>query len=264
MLLATGALTALVILGGLVPGLGVDLVRPVADLAALRGNLPAVALPSLQMRGRPVPLSPPPAQSPPSSSAASSGGGRRPVGLTMLAAVAAIWSTAGTTTGCRLVRPADRRRRAPSTSAFRRLYAPRPGAPSVLLPLPGDDRRLARHDGQSRSVQFLRLLGNHEQLDPVSSSSFMRRRTEALREGFKYFMFNFTGASVMFLGIAMLGAQGGRFRLRQLRLRARHGLSLAGRFPGHDPCRPGNESRDVAGTHRLSNASGDRPTPVSG
>ena len=81
----------------------------------------------------------------------------------------------------------------------------------------------------------------------------------ARREGFKYFIFNCVGASFMFLGLAIL-RRSGNVRIR----RARRGVARpparnrrAGRRLGVP--RPGDESGDAAGAHRLSDAPGARP-----
>ena len=221
MLLATGLLTAFVVLGGLFPSYGVALVRPVADLAALRGGLDVVAIPSLQMVW------------PASAIVAAIGAGlaffvgrRSPVtgGLlsvfTMLAAMAAIVAQGGLQ---------DR------LSFWFALLIAGVGAINLLHSI-----GYMRHGHAHGRYYFLflamigGLLGMASANDLFNFFAFWEimsswtlffliiheETPEALREGFKYFLFNFVGASIMFLGVAMLGARAGGFGFAQLRLAA--------------------------------------------
>lgn len=218
MLLATGLLSAFVILGGLVPDYGVLLVRPVADLAAARGGQAIADIPSLQMIW------------PASAVAVAIGAGltfllgrRHPVAagvlsiLAMLAAVASI-----------IVQGAQYDR----LSFWFALLIAGVGALNLSHSI-----GYMRHGHAHGRYYFLflamigGLLGMTASTDLFNFFAFWEimsswtlffliiheETPEALREGFKYFLFNFIGASIMFLGVAMLGARSGGFGFEQLR-----------------------------------------------
>jgi formate hydrogenlyase subunit 3/multisubunit Na+/H+ antiporter MnhD subunit len=218
MLLATGLLAVVVVVGGLEPGYGVLLARPVADLAAVRGDLAVVAIPSLQMLW------------PSCAIAAAIGaavtvflGRRHPVAagvlsiLTMLVAVAAI---------------AEQGAQYDRLSFWFALLIAAVGAINLCHSI-----GYMRHGHAHGRYYFLflamigGLLGMTASNDLFNFFAFWEimsswtlffliiheETADALREGFKYFLFNVVGASIMFLGVAMLGARAGGFGFAQLR-----------------------------------------------
>ncbi|MDR3440683.1 proton-conducting transporter membrane subunit [Telmatospirillum sp.] len=221
MLLATGLLAVVVVLGGLLPGYGVDLVRPVADLAASRGGMLVVDIPNLQMLW------------PTSAIVAALGAGLaffvgryHPVPAGLLSVLAMLGSVAAI-----LAEGAY----GETLSFWFALLIAGVGAVNLLHSI-----GYMRHGHAHGRYYFLflamiaGLLGMAASPDLFNFFAFWEimsswtlffliiheETPEALREGFKYFLFNFIGASIMFLGIAMLGARSGGFGFDQIRAAA--------------------------------------------
>lgn len=227
MLVATGLLAALVILGGLMPGYAVELVRPMADLAVGRGDLGSLVLPRLQMIW-------------PAAAIIAGGGAvlafvlgnRRPA----LNGVVSVLVMLGAMVSITLQRGSYDR-----LSFWFSLLIAGVGALNLLHSV-----GYMRHGHAQRRYYFLflamigGLLGMAGARDLFNFFAFWEvmsswtlyfliiheETAEALREGFKYFLFNIVGASLMFLGIVMLGARSGSFDFPAIALAA-NGMELS-------------------------------------
>ncbi|MGQ9369433.1 proton-conducting transporter transmembrane domain-containing protein [Azospirillum sp. ST 5-10] len=215
MLAAMGVLAAAILLGGLAPGWQLDLVAPVGALVAARGGLAPAVLPEL---GAAWPLA---AALVMAGAVAVLLVGRRSVAwsgrlavLVLVAAVGAVAVEAGRYDGLSL--------------GFALLIAG-VGALNMLHAT----AYLAEGHAQPRFyaaflVMIAGLLGLTAAADLFSFFFFWElmsgwalwaaivheETAAARREGFKYFLFNTAGASLMFLGIALLAARTGTLELR--------------------------------------------------
>lgn len=214
MLLPLLALSGLCVFNGLLPWAGLDLVRPVAELIAARGQLPVTAIPDLTMVW------------PLAASITAAGslmvyalgrGNPRRAGLTAVL----------TMTTVLLVLLLQRGRFDPFSLGFALLIAGI-GLANLLYSV----GYMGHGHAQNRFYLFFMLmiaglLGVALSDDLFSFFAFWEimsswslyfviiheETPEALGEGFKYFLFNYIGASLMFLGLALLCAKTGTFEM---------------------------------------------------
>ncbi|MTJ80210.1 MAG: oxidoreductase [Telmatospirillum sp.] len=216
MLLATGLLAALVMAAGLAPSLGIDLVRPMADLAASRGGPVAVAIPSLAMVW-PVP-----------ALVAALGAGAvfllgrdRPVPAGLMAVLVAVLALmAAAISGGDglsywfpvLIAGMGAVNLLHSIGYLSRGHAHRRYYTLFLLMIAG-------LMGMAGSSNLFSLFAFWEIMSSWTLFFLIihEETPEALREGFKYFLFNIVGGSVLFLGVVLLGVRAGGFDLALLR-----------------------------------------------
>ena len=214
MLVAMGVLAAAIVFGGLAPQFQLDLVRPVADLMAARGGLAPAAIPGLTMSWTAA------AAIAVLGAVAVYAVGRRSVAWSGRLAVAVLVGA--------MVAVAVQPGRYDRLSFWFALLIAGVGACNMMH----STGYLAHGHAQPRffasfGLMIGGLLGMVASPDAFNFFAFwemmsswtlyfaiIHEETEAARrEGFKYFIFNTVGASLMFLGFAMLGAAAGSFDL---------------------------------------------------
>ena len=218
MLLAIGALAAAIVVGGIAPNVQLDAVRAVADQVASRAGLPAVVLPDLTIAW------------PAAALIATLGGiavwllGQRQTGAANRLAIAvpalafvAVLMQSGRYDSLSfafalLVTAVGTLNMAYATGylahhphAQHRFYAAFALMMAGLVGMAGSDdlfNFFAFWELMSSWALYVALV--HEETP------------DARREAFKYFIFNTVGASLMFLGVAMLGSAAGSFAFSAL------------------------------------------------
>jgi formate hydrogenlyase subunit 3/multisubunit Na+/H+ antiporter MnhD subunit len=209
---AVMGLTALVLLGGVFPNYGIGLVRPIADMAAVRGGLAIVPIPPLQMLW------------PASAIVAAVGallaylvGKRSPRAAGMIAVGSMAMALAAVLL---------RQERFDLLSFWFAVLIATVGGLNLLYSI-----GYLRHSHAHSRYYFLfvsmvgGLLGVAASKDLFNFFAFWEimsswtlyflilhdETPDAAREGTKYFVFNVAGASLMFLGIVILSVQSGSF-----------------------------------------------------
>lgn len=216
MRIAMGILAALVIIGGLWPDIGLEyLVRPAVDLIATRQGLSIIPLPHLNLSWSPAALIAVIGALLTFAIGKAAGGKAGPVAVVVMAAsLTAVLLDAG---------------RYDLLSWWFALLIAGVGLLNLLYAVGYMAHGRARHRFFFFFVfmigGLLGLAGSKDLFNFFAFWEIMSSWTlyfviihdetdRALDEGFKYFIFNFTGATGMFLGIAMLTARAGAFEYR--------------------------------------------------
>ncbi|WP_247893843.1 proton-conducting transporter membrane subunit [Azospirillum endophyticum] len=217
MLAAVAALAALVVQGGLFPESVLALVRPAADLLAARGGIALAAVPDLAMHW------------PLGSAVAALGAlavfaaGLRSARLSGMLAVAAMLATLGAvwleadrfdglsfwfaalTAGVAALNLVYAIGYMAHGHAQGRFYAAFTLMVAGLIGLAGNDTGFG-------FFAFWELMSSWTLYAVIAHEETQ----DALKEGFKYFIFNFVGASLMFFGIVVLAVASGSFAFADL------------------------------------------------
>jgi formate hydrogenlyase subunit 3/multisubunit Na+/H+ antiporter MnhD subunit len=217
MLAAIGVLAAAILVGGLAPGWQLALVARVGDLATLQGAIASGPLPGLV------------ADWPAGAAIAMIGA----VAVLLVGRVSPLWSgrLAVTTLVAALVGVIVQAGRYDLVSFCFATLVAAVGALNMLH----STAYLAHSHRQGRffaafTVMVAGLIGMTQAKDIFSFFAFWELMSSwalwaaisheetaaARREGFKYFLFNTIGASFMFLGLALIGAQAGTFEFARI------------------------------------------------